>query len=155
MSPRKPGSKRGGKKQGTEDRGRKKSSAADQRRHRRVPVELPIDYARRGIKADFGGIVKNASEGGILVYLPEKMKVGETLKIEIYFPKGLELQTIQGLAKIVWADLASKETWREHRYGLKFHRLPPKTLQKLKSLLKEMEKTEQAEDLSPSPEPRT
>lgn len=120
---------------------RKRTLPKEKRRHPRLFVELPLDYFRKGKKADFGGIVKNASEGGILVYLPEKMEVGEMLKVEIYFPKGLELQTIQGLAKIVWADLASKETWREHRYGLKFNSLPKGTIQRLRNLLREVGKT--------------
>lgn len=124
----------------------KEASTVEKRRFPRLPVELPLDYARTGKKAEFGGIVKNASEGGILVYLPEKMDVGEMLKVDIYFPKGLELQTIKGLAKIVWADLATKETWREHRYGLKFHALPHKTLQKLKSLLNEVKETQSLSD---------
>lgn len=116
---------------------RKERLAMEKRKHPRLFVELPLDYARKGKKTDFGGIVKNASEGGILVYLPEKIDVGELLKVEIYFAKGLELQTVQGVAKIVWADLAAKETWKEHRYGLEFHSMPKGTIQKLRNLLKD------------------
>lgn len=105
-------------------------------------VELPLDYSKKGKKADFGGIVKNASEGGILVYLPERMEVGEMLKVEIYFAKGLELETVRGAAKIVWADLAAQETWREHRYGLEFHSMPKGTIQKLRHLLKEVKESD-------------
>lgn len=128
-------------KKGEKTPARKRGSAIDKRKHTRLFVELPLDYSRKGKKTDFGGIVKNASEGGILVYLPEKIDVGELLKVEIYFAKGLELQTVQGLAKIVWADLASKETWREHRYGLEFHSMPKGTIQRLRNLLKEVEGT--------------
>lgn len=128
---------KGKKEKAASTRNRKGKSGAEQRKHPRLFVELPLDYSRKGKKTDFGGIVKNASEGGILVYLPEKIDVGELLKIDIYFAKGLELQTVQGLAKIVWADLAAKETWREHRYGLEFHAMPKRTIQKLKNLLKE------------------
>lgn len=137
MSPSKPAlPKMKGKIKGTAST-RKETSGAEKRKHPRLFVELPLDYSRKGKKTDFGGIVKNASEGGILVSLPEKIDVGELLKIDIYFAKGLELQTVQGLAKIVWADLAAKETWREHRYGLEFHSMPEDTIQKLKNLLKE------------------
>ncbi len=122
---------------------RRGAAVTEKRKHPRLIVELPLDYSRRGKRADFGGIVKNASEGGILVYLPEKMEVGEMLKVEIYFAKGLELETVQGSAKIVWADLAARDTWREHRYGLEFHSMPKGTIQKLRHLLKEVKESDQ------------
>lgn len=141
MSPRKPTLL---KKKETKEKAppfRKRVLAIEKRKHPRLFVELPLDYSRKGKKSEFGGIVKNASEGGILVYLPEKIEVGELLKVEIYFAKGLELNTIQGEGKIVWADLAAKETWREHRYGLEFHSMPKGMIQKLRNLLKEVGET--------------
>ncbi|MDI7261518.1 MAG: PilZ domain-containing protein [Thermodesulfobacteriota bacterium] len=115
--------------------------AIEKRKHPRFFVELPLDYSRKGKNPDFGGLIKNASEGGILVYLPEKLDVGELLKIDIFFAKGLELNSIQGVAKIVWSDLAARETWKEHRYGLEFHSMPKGTIQKLRNLLKDVGKT--------------
>lgn len=115
--------------------------AIERRRFPRIYVELPLDYSRKGKKSDFGGFVKNASEGGILVYLPERLEIGELLKVEIFFPKGLELNSIRGVAKVVWADLAAKESWREHRYGLAFQSMPKGMLQKLRNLLEEVGKT--------------
>jgi c-di-GMP-binding flagellar brake protein YcgR len=117
---------------------RKGVLAIEKRKHPRFFVELPLDYSRKGKKTDFGGMVKDAGEGGILVYLPEKIEVGEMLKVEIFFAKGLELNTVQGMAKVVWADLAARETWREHRYGLEFHSMPKGMIQKLKNLLKDL-----------------
>ncbi|OGP72785.1 MAG: hypothetical protein A2V86_08765 [Deltaproteobacteria bacterium RBG_16_49_23] len=117
---------------------KKRVSGIDKRKHPRFFVELPLDYSRKGKKPDFGGMVQNASESGIFVYLPEKIEVGETVKVEIYFAKGLELNTVEGTAKIVWADLAGKETWREHRYGLEFHSMPRGMIQKLRNLLKDL-----------------
>ena len=115
--------------------------AIERRKHPRFFVELPLDYSRKGNKGDFGGIIQNASEEGVLVYLPEKLDLGELLKIEIYFAKGLELNTIQGIAKVVWTDLAARESWREHRYGLQFQSIQKGTLQRLKGLLKEVGET--------------
>jgi hypothetical protein len=114
MSPAKPTLPKKKEKKEEKALSRKGVLAIEKRKNPRLFVELPLDYSRKGKKTDFGGIVKNASEGGILVYLPEKIDVGELLKLEIYFAKGLELNTVQGVAKIVWADLAARETWREH-----------------------------------------
>ncbi|MBM4277127.1 MAG: PilZ domain-containing protein [Deltaproteobacteria bacterium] len=141
MSPGKPVLPKNNEKKEEKALSRRGVLAIEKRKNPRFFVELPLDYSRKGKKIDFGGIVKDASEGGILVYLPEKIDVGELLKIEIYFAKGLELNTVQGVAKIVWADLAARETWREHRYGLEFHSMPKGMIQKLKNLLKDVGET--------------
>ena len=115
--------------------------AIERRKQPRFFVELPLDYSRKNKKSDFGGMIRNASAEGVLVYLPEKLDLGELLKIEIYFAKGLELNTIQGVAKVVWSDFAARETWSEHRYGLQFQSMTKGTIQNLKGLLKDVGKT--------------
>jgi c-di-GMP-binding flagellar brake protein YcgR len=110
--------------------------AIDRRKHPRFTTELPLDYSRADSKADFGGMVVNASKGGILVYLPERLEIGDKLKVEIFFAKESELNSIQGIAEVVWADLAAIESWGEHQYGLQFQTIDKKHLDKLRFLLK-------------------
>jgi c-di-GMP-binding flagellar brake protein YcgR len=114
--------------------------AIEKRRHPRYSVELPLDYSQVNGKETFGGIVANASEGGLLVYLPEIMKIGDALKIEIFYASGLELKSIKAIAKVVWSDLAAKESWGEHRYGLQFLSIEEKDYERLKALLREVGK---------------
>ncbi len=114
--------------------------AIEKRRHPRYSVELPLDYCRVNAKETYGGIVANASEGGLLVYLPELMRVGDFLRIEIFYASGLELNSIKAIAKIVWYDLAAKESWGEHRYGLEFQSIEEKDFERLKALLREVGK---------------
>jgi len=114
--------------------------AVDRRRHPRYSVELPLDYCRVEGKETYGGIVANASEGGILVYLPERMEMGAVLKIEIFFVSGLELDTIKAVAKVVWSDLAAKTSWGEYRYGLQFQCIEEQDFTRLMNLLKEVGK---------------
>ena len=109
--------------------------AIDRRKHPRFSVELPLDYCRVEGKETYGGIVANASEGGILVYLPERMEMGVVLKIEIFYVKGLELDTIKAIAKVVWSDLAVKASWGEYRYGLQFQYIDEKDFSRLMNLL--------------------
>ena len=85
-----------------------------------------------------GGIVGNASEGGLLVYLREPIEIGTELKIEILFVRGLELNTIKAITKAVWSDLAAKKVLGEYRYGSEFQSFQEGDLQKLETLLKEM-----------------
>jgi len=110
----------------------------EKRRYPRFSVELPLNYSRAEGKETLGGMVANASEGGLLVYLPERMEIGAFLKIEIFYVRGLELDTIKAVAKVVWCDLAARESWGEHRYGLQFQYIDQKDLSRLTTLLKEV-----------------
>ena len=112
-----------------------------QREHPRFIVELPIDYSRVDCEEEYGGIATNASERGLLVYLPEFIEKGALLKIVILLVKGSEFNTINGMAKVVWGDLAAKVAWGKHRYGLEFQAFNRGSLDKLKILLIEVAKT--------------
>lgn len=114
--------------------------AIEKRRHPRFSVELPLDYSRVNGKGTLGGIVANASEGGLLVYLPERIEIGAFLRIEIFYVKGLELDTIKAVARVVWSDMAARESWGEHRYGLQFENIDEKDFNRLSTLLKEVGK---------------
>jgi len=114
--------------------------AIEKRKHPRFSVELPLDYSRVNGKETYGGMVANASEGGLLVYLPERMEIGSLLKIEIFYVRGLELNTIKAVGKVVWADLAARESWGEHRYGLQFENIEENDFNRLTTLLKEVGK---------------
>jgi c-di-GMP-binding flagellar brake protein YcgR len=114
--------------------------AIEKRRHPRFSVELPLDYSRVNGKETLGGMVANASEGGLLVYLPERVEMGTFLKIEIFYVRGLELDTIKAVGKVVWCDLAARESWGEHRYGLQFESIDEKNFNRFATLLKEVGK---------------
>jgi len=116
---------------------RKGLLAVDKRKHARFNVELPLDYSRTEGEETYGGIVANASEGGVLVYLPERIEVGALLKIEIIYVRGLELDTIKATARVVWSDLTNMENWGEHRYGLQFQNIEENDFGRLKMILRE------------------
>ena len=73
----------------------------EQRRHPRTFVELPFDYTRVEMKNTYGGIVANAGEGGLLVYMRESFEIGTLLKIGIFFAKGFGMKAIKGVARVV------------------------------------------------------
>ena len=114
--------------------------AIERRKHSRYIVEFPLDYSQIDGREIYGGIAANASEGGLLVYLPQRMEIGVVLKIEIFYVQGLEFTTMKAIAKIVWSDFASKETFGEYRYGLQFLSIDEKDYTKLLNLLKEIGK---------------
>jgi len=140
MSPRRSLSTVGKKTRKTKAKSKKGIFIVERRKQPRFSMELPLDYCIER-KDRFGGVTANASKGGLLVYLPEAIVIGTLLKIEILFVKGLELNSIKAIAKVVWSDLAPKEIWGEYRYGLEFQSFPKGNLQKLKRLLKEVGET--------------
>jgi len=113
----------------------------ERRRHPRITVELPLNYSIVEGKESHGGMVADASEGGLLVYLRERIPIGTHLKIEIVFVKGLELTSIKGISKVVWSDLAARESFGEFRYGLQFQSFHEGDLDRLKTLLNEIGRT--------------
>jgi hypothetical protein len=113
----------------------------ERRRHPRINVELPLNYSIVEAKESHGGMIADASEGGLLVYIRERMPIGTYLKIEILFVKGLELTSIKGITKVVWLDLAARESFGEFRYGLQFQSFHEGDLDRLKTLLNEIWRT--------------
>jgi len=112
--------------------------AIESRRYPRVISELPFDYCCVDGEEKNGGFATNASEGGLLVYLPEVVEKGTLLKIVILFVEGSALNAIKGIAKVIWCNLAAKAAWGEHRYGLEFQSFNKGSLDKLKILLKKV-----------------
>jgi c-di-GMP-binding flagellar brake protein YcgR len=113
----------------------------ERRKHPRIRVELPLDYSLVDSEETHGGLIADISEGGLLVYLPEALKLETLLRIQILFVKGMELNSIKAIAKIVWSDLATKTISEENRYGLEFQSFIEGDLQKLKTILKEVGET--------------
>jgi hypothetical protein len=44
------------------------------------------------------------------------------------------------VARVVWSDMAARESWGEHRYGLQFENIDEKDFNRLSTLLKEVGK---------------
>jgi hypothetical protein len=110
----------------------------DKRKYPRYSIELPLDYALLGGETtDHWGFVTDASEGGLLVYLREKIEIGAILKIELYYAKDLPMKRIKATGEVVWSDLAARESFGEYRYGLQLRSIEKRDLDKLKMLLKE------------------
>lgn len=114
--------------------------AIERRKHPRFVVELPLDYTRTEATDIVGGIVANASEGGLLVYLPERLDMGTILQIQIFYVKDLEFNMLKAIAKVVWSDMAARESWGEYRYGLQFLSIDEQEFSKLMMLLREVGK---------------
>jgi len=127
---------------GTRDRlhsvAKEGGSPVERRRHLRISVKLPFDYSLVEREGSLRGIVEDASEGGLLVYLLERIEIGALIRIEILFSKDTELTTIQAIARVVWSGPAAQDSWAEYQYGVQFQSFFKGDFNRLKILLREV-----------------
>ncbi|OGP95272.1 MAG: hypothetical protein A2157_13825 [Deltaproteobacteria bacterium RBG_16_47_11] len=109
----------------------------EKRKHPRFNVDLPVEYSRADLFADQGRAV-NASEGGLLLYLPEQMELGNHLRLKLFFTMGSELNAIETLVEVVWVDVHLGKDWGDYRTGVRFVEIPTEEMDKLKSFLRSL-----------------
>jgi c-di-GMP-binding flagellar brake protein YcgR len=80
----------------------------------------------------------NASEGGLLIYFPEQMEIGQHLKLKLFFPSGHDLNTIEALVEVVWMDIQVGKDWGEYRTGVRFVDISQESLDKLKNFMRSL-----------------
>jgi PilZ domain-containing protein len=102
----------------------------EKRRYPRVNVDLPFEYDRGDSVINHGGAL-NASEGGLLVYFPEKMEVGQVLSLRLFLSSGFEFNTIEATVKVVWVDVYLPENWGDYRAGVMFVDISLREMEKL------------------------
>ena len=90
----------------------------EMRRYPRHAVDLPVECYRINSPISRNGRATNASEGGLMVYLPEKVEVGQRLKLMLSVGSKSALDTIDMIAQVVWVDIGSSMAMEEeYRVG--------------------------------------
>jgi len=121
----------------TEEKGTKSRYGTvnfEKRKHPRFSVDLPVEYRRADLPADQGRAM-NASEGGLLLYLPEQMGIGNHLRLKLFFTMGSELNAIETLVEVVWMDVHLGKDWGDYRTGVRFVEISTEEMGKLKGFL--------------------
>jgi c-di-GMP-binding flagellar brake protein YcgR len=109
----------------------------ERRKYPRFKINLPLDYYRVDTPTSQSGRTENASEGGLEIYFPEKMGIGERLKLRLFFSSSREdLRAVEVLAEVVWIDILAGDG--EYRSGVKFVDISQDDLQKLKAFLESL-----------------
>ncbi|MGD0916218.1 MAG: PilZ domain-containing protein [Thermodesulfobacteriota bacterium] len=107
----------------------------ERRGYPRFTVDLPIEYYQASSTISHSGRVINASGGGLLVYLPEKMEVGQHLQLKLFFANGSKLNSIEMLTEVVWRDIHLGRDGGDYRYGVRFVDIAAEELDRLKQFL--------------------
>ncbi len=111
------------------------SVPSEKRKHPRFNVDLPLKYSRTNLIFKYGRAV-NASQGGLLVYLPEEMGVGQRLGLKIFSPSRSEFNTLETFVQVVWKDVHLRKDWTwDYRTGVKFVDVSPDHMTELKNFL--------------------
>jgi c-di-GMP-binding flagellar brake protein YcgR len=109
----------------------------EKRRCPRFSVDLPIEYYQINPPVSHSGHTVNASEGGLMVYLPEQLQAGQYLKLKLFFARGPDLNFIETLVQIVWIDI-HLEKGGDYRCGASFVDIFPEDMNKLKNFLRSL-----------------
>jgi c-di-GMP-binding flagellar brake protein YcgR len=104
----------------------------EKRKYPRFNIDLPIEYARSDLFVKHGRAI-NASEGGLLLYLPEQMEIGQHLRLKVFFSSGSELNKIETLVEVVWMDIHLGKDWGDYRTGVRFVDISPEDFNNLKN----------------------
>ena len=107
----------------------------ERRKYPRFNVDFPVEYSRTDLFVKHGRAV-DASEGGLLLHLPEKVEIGQHLRLKLFFASGLELNAIETLVQVAWIDIHLGEGWGDYRTGVKFVDISPEDSSKLKNYLR-------------------
>jgi excisionase family DNA binding protein len=106
----------------------------ERRRYPRFPVDFPIDYTlMESGKADVGNVA-NASEGGLMVFLNERMDVGTKMIVFVPFILDSESTEIKATCRVVWRDVGVVAGGSRYQYGLQFTDIREKDVHKLRKL---------------------
>jgi len=110
----------------------------ERRKHPRFNIDLPIEYSLLPSPVSHPGRALNASEGGLLVYLSEKVEMSQLLQLKLFSPSGSELNGVELIAEVVWMDIHLGKDWGDYRCGLRFVDISPEGLNKLKRFLRSL-----------------
>jgi c-di-GMP-binding flagellar brake protein YcgR len=107
----------------------------ERRKYPRFNVDLPIEYCFIDSSTEQSGRAMNVSEGGLLVYLPDQVEIGQHLRLQLFFPSGSSLNTIEMRAEVAWSDIHLGKDWGDYRCGLRFIEITPDDLNKLRKFI--------------------
>ncbi len=109
----------------------------ERRRSPRFSVDLPIEYSRLEAAEKNPGRTGNASEGGLMLFLGQKLEVGQDLRIKIFFHSEPRLRSIEVTGRVVWTEIPfAKEG--DYRCGVQFTQIAPEDLAQFRQFLDQL-----------------
>jgi c-di-GMP-binding flagellar brake protein YcgR len=110
----------------------------ERRKYPRFSVDLPMEYSRIDSPISHTGRGLDISEGGLLIYCPEKTDLSQYLRLKLSLPSGSEMNIIETLVEVAWTEIHSDETRGDYRCGVNFIDISPEDITKLKKFLRSL-----------------
>ena len=111
---------------------------SEKRKYPRFDVDLPIKYSRSSFFFKYARAV-NASEGGLLLHLPEELGIGQQLALKLFFPSCADSNIIETVVKVVWMDVRLRKDWAwDYQTGVRFVDISPENMAILKTFLTDL-----------------
>lgn len=107
----------------------------ERRKYPRFTIDLRIDYQPIDAFLTQTGQAANLSEGGVLIFVTEKLEVDQRLRIRLFLTGGSQPSMIEFTGEVAWIDLHLREAWIEYRCGIRFTDISPADILKLKTFL--------------------
>jgi c-di-GMP-binding flagellar brake protein YcgR len=124
------------KMQEPEPKGRFGTVNFERRKHPRCSIDLPVEYGWIGSFKNRPGRTGDLSEGGLLLYLPEEIEVGQDLWLKLFMGTERELKSIEATVQVVWRDFLGAEKNEFRRVGVKIMDISPEDMGKLENFLR-------------------
>ena len=99
------------------------------REYPRLVLNLPIEYHAPNSGVTRTGYTFDLGAGGVMLNVPERLKIGQQINMAIFFSSGPSIEAIKVNSQVVWVDAKEKEG--SYRLGAKFVDLSPTDRSKL------------------------
>jgi hypothetical protein len=113
----------------------KGSRPSEERKHRRVILNLPIEYSSGQTRSPRPGHTCNLSPDGVMLNLPERLDIGQQIGLSIFFAFGQRVEWVRVNSQVIWVD--AEEQDGSYRSGIKFIDLTSHDRSKLEKFFEE------------------
>lgn len=111
----------------------------EKRKWTRFNVVLPVTYSKSDTFFKYARAA-NASEGGLLICLPEKTGIGQYLALKLFLPVRSGSTIIEAVVQVVWMDIHLRKDWTwDYRTGVKFEDISQSDMTHFRNFLLEQE----------------
>lgn len=90
----------------------------------RFTLHLPFSY-ELDTSVLGEGLTLNASQGGLQVYLPEKVKIGDVLRMKLSLAEKKQVRQVEVSARVAWVEKSPLGKTYQYRVGLQLTEMSP------------------------------
>lgn len=110
----------------------------ERRKYPKFNIDLPVEYHQKDSTTYCNGSSMHTIEDGMLLYLPERVNLGQYLRLKLFFTSGSELNTIEILAEVVWKDIHLEKDWGHYRTGVRIIDISQEDMTKLQNFMRSL-----------------